>query len=60
MIEAVRSGETAKAFGDHRIAMAAAVMACYAEKTVVIDNPDCVAKSYPRFWDDFEALEIMA
>ena len=60
MIEAVRRGETAKAFGDHRIAMAAAVMVCHSEKPVVIDNPDCVAKSYPRFWDDFEALEIMA
>ena len=60
MIEAVRNGETVKTFGDHRIAMAAAVMACYAEKPVVLDDPDCVAKSYPRFWDDFEALEIMA
>ena len=57
LIESVRRGEPVKTFGDHRIAMSAAVMACYSDKPVVVENPDCVSKSYPAFWDDFDALE---
>ena len=41
--------------GDHRIAMAFAV-AGLALPGVTIDEPDAVAKSYPRFWDDFARL----
>ena len=43
-------------FGDHRIAMSAAVMACVAQGITVIDNANCVAKSYPSFFDDFAML----
>ena len=57
LIESVRRGEPVKTFGDHRIAMSAAVMACYADRPVVVEDPGCVAKSYPAFWDDFDALE---
>jgi len=56
MIEAVRNGRPVDACGDHRIAMAAAVMACFADRPVTIEGADCVAKSYPGFWDDFEKL----
>ena len=42
--------------GDHRIAMAAAVTACGCRGPVTIENPRCVAKSYPRFWTDFVNL----
>ena len=41
--------------GDHRIAMAFAV-AGLALPGVTIDDPGVVAKSYPRFWDDFARL----
>ena len=57
LIESVRRGETVRTFGDHRIAMSAAVMACYSGRPIAVDDPGCVAKSYPRFWDDFDALE---
>lgn len=40
---------------DHRIAMAFAV-AGLAVPGVVIDDPACVAKSYPGFWDDLARL----
>lgn len=40
---------------DHRIAMAFAV-AGLAVPGVVIDDPACVAKSYPAFWDDLAKL----
>lgn len=43
-------------FDDHRIAMAIAVGATVAEDDVTIDNSDCVAKSYPGFFDEFNSL----
>jgi 3-phosphoshikimate 1-carboxyvinyltransferase len=39
---------------DHRIAMMGAVAAIRCDRPVFIENADCVAKSYPGFWDDFE------
>ena len=42
---------------DHRLAMSAAVAACAAAGAVAVDNDACVAKSYPRFWNDFAALK---
>ncbi len=40
---------------DHRIAMACAVAGLDADGQVVIENPECVAKSYPFFFDDLES-----
>ena len=56
LIEAVKSGKPVNAYGDHRIAMSAAVMACYSKIPVTVECAECVAKSYPGFWDDFEGL----
>ena len=42
--------------GDHRIAMSAAVAAIASIGEVVIENAQCVSKSYPAFWDDYAAL----
>ncbi|GAB4279608.1 MAG: 3-phosphoshikimate 1-carboxyvinyltransferase [Marinilabiliales bacterium] len=44
---------------DHRIAMAAAIAALKAEKPVTIENPGCVAKSYPGFFKDFSNLGLI-
>jgi 3-phosphoshikimate 1-carboxyvinyltransferase len=41
---------------DHRIAMACAVAGLGSEKGVAIREWACVAKSYPQFFDDLEAL----
>ena len=43
-------------FNDHRIAMMAAVAATRCIKPVTITGAECVAKSYPTFWDDYEML----
>ena len=56
LIEAVKAGRPVNTFGDHRIAMSAAVMACYAKRPVTVEGAECVAKSYPGFWNDFERL----
>ena len=58
LIESVKSGKPVNTFGDHRIAMSAAVMACYSRIPVTVEGAECVAKSYPGFWDDFGSLEV--
>lgn len=42
--------------GDHRIAMSLAVSALHADGEVVIGGAECVAKSYPRFFDDLQKI----
>ena len=39
--------------GDHRIAMASAILSTVAEGPTLIHGSSCVAKSYPGFWDEF-------
>ncbi|MDT8436395.1 MAG: 3-phosphoshikimate 1-carboxyvinyltransferase [Gemmatimonadota bacterium] len=43
--------------GDHRIAMAFAVLGLAPGCRVEVDDPDCVAVSYPGFWDDLRRFE---
>ena len=42
---------------DHRIAMSLAITALRIEDEVAIRNRECVAKSYPSFFDDLEMLK---
>lgn len=51
-------GGTIDAMCDHRIAMSAAVAACGCRNEVTVNGADCVAKSYPEFWKDFDKLEV--
>ncbi len=48
-------GRRVTAAGDHRIAMAMAV-AALAAGPLELDNPECVGKSYPGFWEMWEGL----
>ncbi len=41
-------------YGDHRIAMAFGVLGALAGNSIDIDDPDCVAVSYPHFWQDLQ------
>lgn len=50
------SGGTVSSFNDHRIAMAAAVAALGAERPVLIEDADSVAKSYPDFFAHLSQL----
>ncbi len=47
---------TVDSVGDHRIAMAAAIAAVTADGPVTILGSQCVAKSYPGFWEDYKQL----
>ena len=53
----LRGGE-ADAFGDHRIAMSAAVASALCKEEVILTGAESVSKSYPAFWEDFAALGL--
>ncbi len=50
-------GGSVETQNDHRLAMSAAAAACAATGEITVDNDGCVAKSYPRFWEDFGSLK---
>ena len=54
--ETLAGGVTVDSFNDHRIAMMAAIAATKCVKPVTITGAQCVAKSYPGFWEDLERL----
>lgn len=45
-----------ESFGDHRIAMSAAILSTVAKEITTISGSGCVAKSYPSFFEDFAVL----
>jgi 3-phosphoshikimate 1-carboxyvinyltransferase len=49
-------GARVSSHNDHRIAMAIAVAGLRADGNIIIENPQCVTKSYPDFFDDIKAL----
>lgn len=50
------TGGTVDSFGDHRIAMAAAIAATVCKESVTVLGAECVTKSYPAFWEDYGHL----
>ena len=50
------TGGIADSFGDHRIAMSAAIAATICSQPVIIKNADSVEKSYPDFFKDYNNL----
>ena len=52
----IHGGVEVSSFGDHRVAMAMAVLSLAADKPVNITETSCVATSYPEFWDDLRSL----
>ena len=53
----MRAG-TVDSHNDHRIAMACAIAALGRGGEVVIENPECVSKSYPSFFEDLDAVKV--
>ena len=49
-------GGTMDACNDHRIAMSAAIAATVCTEPVTILGAECVQKSYPRFWEEYNRL----
>ena len=42
--------------GDHRIAMSFAVLSAATGGRITVQNPECVAVSYPEFWQDLRRV----
>jgi 3-phosphoshikimate 1-carboxyvinyltransferase len=42
--------------GDHRLAMAFGILAALPGNEIAIDDRDCVAVSYPEFWEDLRRV----
>lgn len=47
---------TVRTGGDHRIAMSFGVLGCIPGNEIRIDDRDCVAVSYPGFWQDLKKV----
>ena len=54
--ERLAGGVTVSGHNDHRIAMMTAVAAAACENPVTLEGAECVAKSYPEFWDHYQKL----
>ena len=50
------NGGTVDSVNDHRIAMSAAIAACFCENDVEIINPNAASKSYPQFYEHYQEL----
>ena len=50
-------GASVSAFNDHRIAMAFGVLGSLTGG-MTIEGAECVAKTYPGFWDDLNSLGV--
>ena len=50
------AGGTVSSHSDHRIAIMAAMLAQYCENSVIIEDAECVSKSWPCFYDEYERL----
>ena len=55
-VDMLHGGCAVDAHNDHRIAMMAAMAASRCAESVTIVGAECVKKSYPNFWEDYEAL----
>ena len=56
ILHSVLKGGVVDSFGDHRIAMSAAIAATVCSEPVIIKNADAVEKSYPDFFKDYQKL----
>ncbi|WP_339215741.1 3-phosphoshikimate 1-carboxyvinyltransferase [Solibacillus sp. FSL W8-0372] len=50
------AGASLKTYGDHRIGMMGAVAALIADGEVTLDDADCIAVSYPTFFEHLNSL----
>lgn len=55
-VEKLQGGVEVWSHKDHRIAMTLAIASTRCEEPIVINDYECIAKSYPNFFEDFKAL----
>ena len=55
-VDSLRGNVTLDCRNDHRIAMSVAISALRCNGEVIIENAECVEKSYPTFFEDLESI----
>ena len=55
-VEKLQGGVEVWSHKDHRIAMTLAIASTRCEEPIVIKDYECIAKSYPKFFEDFKAF----
>ena len=55
-VEELEGGVEVWSFKDHRIAMTLSIAATICKKPIIIKDYNCVAKSYPNFFEDYKML----
>ena len=55
-VEKLKGGVEVWSHKDHRIAMTLAIASTRCEEPIVIKDYECIAKSYPNFFEDFKVL----
>lgn len=55
-VEELEGGVEVWSHKDHRIAMTLAMVSSRCNKPIIIKDYDCVSKSYPKFFEDFEKI----
>jgi 3-phosphoshikimate 1-carboxyvinyltransferase len=54
--ELLEGGVTVDSYLDHRIAMAASIIALRCKNPITLTNAEVVKKSYPTFYEDYQSL----
>ena len=54
----VRGGREVETYGDHRMAMSLALTALRADEPITVCGAECVAKSYPDFFEMLDKIRV--
>lgn len=55
-VDKLKGGVTVWSHKDHRIAMMLSIAATRCEEPIILENYECISKSYPHFFKDFKML----
>lgn len=55
-VDQLKGGVTVWSHKDHRMAMMLGIASTRCDEPITINDTECVAKSYPHFWEDFKLL----
>jgi 3-phosphoshikimate 1-carboxyvinyltransferase len=55
----LKGGKRVSSCGDHRVAMALTIAGLRIKDGIILDDCDCISKSYPGFINDLKSLRAM-
>ena len=57
-VKSLKGGVEVDSWNDHRVAMALAIASTRCEKPITLRRAECVKKSYPHFWEEFNSSRV--